>query len=187
MLIFGYDMRQREVGNNYNSILNGFNEFVDDYCGRNAPSAGWAMNIYHYVKGDEEKGLDMFYELLDEFLKTKEATQKKHKKTDSLYLLLQKIREKPAIYLGENSLEKLHHFMNGYIICEVDLGLNNKQDDIFWREFQEYIQKSFNINSSQHWTRIISFFSSNEQEAFYKFFELLDEFLKEKEMNQENV
>jgi len=71
MLIFGYTIKQCEIDNNYHSIFEGFHEFVNDYCGRNALSAGWAMNIYHYTNKDEEKAFDKFYELLDEFLKQK--------------------------------------------------------------------------------------------------------------------
>lgn len=71
-LIFGYDMRQREIEGNYKSILDDFHEYANDYCGRNAISAGWAMNIYHYVKKNDGKAFDKFYELLDEFLKNRE-------------------------------------------------------------------------------------------------------------------
>ncbi|MCL2814619.1 MAG: hypothetical protein FWD23_08470 [Oscillospiraceae bacterium] len=71
MLILGYDIGKSEVDNNYHSILDGFGDFANEYCGRNARAAGWAMNIYHYTNKDEEKAFDKFYELLDEFLKQK--------------------------------------------------------------------------------------------------------------------
>ena len=75
MFISGYYLRQYEIDYSYRSILEKFGDFVNDYCLTNARAAGWATNIYRYAKKDDEKAFDLFFELLDEFLKTKEDKQ----------------------------------------------------------------------------------------------------------------
>ena len=94
---------------------------------------------------------------------------------------IKSIKDNPQMYIGEPSLERLRYFMNGYLVCELNLESGNEQDNMFWTRFQEYIQKHYNINSSQHWTKIISFFSSSDRASFDKFFELLDEFVETEE------
>jgi hypothetical protein len=97
-------------------------------------------------------------------------------KLDKFYELMQKIKERPNLYLGKKSLECLHSFVNGYIFC-----LYNQSGELcpdFLTDFQEYVQIIYSITSTQSWDRIISFYSTSDEEAFYKFFDLLDKFLK---------
>ncbi|MGC6768254.1 hypothetical protein [Enterococcus sp. LJL51] len=60
----------------------------------------------------------------------------------------------------------------------------DRQNDIegnnachFYEGFQEYIQQKYNINSSHNWSDIIIFYCTTEEQAFDKFYELLDDFL----------
>lgn len=46
-------------------------------------------------------------------------------------------------------------------------------------EFQEWIQNKYHVKASKSWATIILESSTNETEAFYKFFELLEEFRNE--------
>ena len=102
---------------------------------------------------------------------------------DALYELLQKIKENPRLYLGKKSLERLHSFLNGYAVCLYDRCGELHPSELcpslwFFTGFQEYVQKKYRITSSQSWDKIIDFHSSSDEEAFYKFFDLLDKFLK---------
>lgn len=93
--------------------------------------------------------------------------------------LLDALHAKPGMYIGEPSLEKLHTFVNGYLYCM------NKRDNVVYEYvsgFQIFVEQYYQVfenkNFHHHWSRIISFFSSTEEQAFYKFYELLDEYLK---------
>ena len=96
--------------------------------------------------------------------------------SEELYELLEKIKNKPSMYIGTKSIIKLKHFLDG-VLCA--LYCMNKQDASadFLQGFQEWIQIRYDIASSHHWSSIINFFSSNEAEAFDMFYNHLAEFL----------
>ena len=91
---------------------------------------------------------------------------------DTLYDLLQKIRERPTLYLGEPSITFLNHFISGYAFGrrEIEVGSTN-----CLAGFQEYVQKYYNTCLTKGWAGLILDHSSNQKEALEKFFELLDE------------
>jgi hypothetical protein len=96
----------------------------------------------------------------------------------SYYDKLIEIKRNPKIYLGYPSLKKLKAFMDGYSNCSYDttgsfeLGLFNG--------FQEWIEyKFFNKKIDHNWADIICFYNISDEVSFDKFYELLDEFLKE--------
>lgn len=70
------------------------------------------------------------------------------------------------------------HYLNG-----------KKEPPNFLEGFQEWIQIRFDITSTQHWSNIINFYSSNDVNAFDLFYELLNEFLNlDKEIrNYDNI
>jgi len=92
---------------------------------------------------------------------------------DIWYDKIQTIKERPGLYIGKKSLILLHAYMNGYMDRQREL---EGQGEGFNFEFQEYIQKRYNITSSHHWSSIITFFCTTDAEAFDRFYELLDEF-----------
>lgn len=92
---------------------------------------------------------------------------------NNLENLLLKIRTSPNIYIGKKSLEILSAFISGYSVCIYDIkGVYPDYLD----GFQEYVECQYNINSSHSWTSIIQRFSNTEEEAFDRFYELLDMF-----------
>jgi hypothetical protein len=95
---------------------------------------------------------------------------------NELYELLKKIKDKPGLYLGKKSLERLHSFLSGYVVCLYDRC--NEPCPVLLSGFQEYVQKKYNIASTHSCERIIDFYSTSDEEAFDKYFDLLDEFLK---------
>ena len=94
--------------------------------------------------------------------------------SDTLHELLEMIRQKPQIYIGEKSLIKLSHFLNG-AGCALYLTYDDDSGD-FLKGFQEWIQLKYGITSTQHWSTIIHFFSFTDAQAFDLFFKNLDEF-----------
>jgi len=86
------------------------------------------------------------------------------------------IKKQPGLYIGKKSLILLKAYIDGYI--ERQNELSNNYDLGFYPGFQEYIQTRFNIKSSHNWADIINFFSTTEEEAFDRFYVLLEGFLK---------
>lgn len=94
-----------------------------------------------------------------------------------LLILLNKIREKPKIFIGEVSLEPLRHLVNGYALRVYDE--TGEYFDLI-PGFQSFVANTYNDYSSRGYEEIIRRYCESDEQAFYKFFELLDEFLKNK-------
>ena len=108
---------------------------------------------------------------------------------DSLYVLLQKIREKPGLYIYgmENWLTNFRNFISGYLQRIRDEGNAEYQDCIsFWEwEFNEFVAAYYNKSiESEDWFLMILKQTSSDKEAFDKFYELLDKFI---ELNSERM
>lgn len=96
---------------------------------------------------------------------------------DRVYDIVQKVKDKPNVYLGKPSIMCLQAFLSGYNVAQYQLGEPLNASDCF-DGFQEWIQEKFKINSSQSWANIILFYSEDERDALRQFFELFDEFVK---------
>ena len=96
---------------------------------------------------------------------------------DRLYDILLDIKNRPELYIGKPSLERLYAFIGGYIYCET---LNNSNYVNCLDGFNEYIAVVYNIKTSHNWSRIIDFYSTTDDEAFKKFYKHLDDFMKKK-------
>ncbi|MEO1743609.1 MAG: hypothetical protein AAFR99_17580 [Cyanobacteria bacterium J06629_9] len=73
-------------------------------------------------------------------------------------------------------MSNLYMFLCGYWYAgQLQEAPDFSQDKEF-EKFQPWIEKRFNITASVSWDKIILLFSSNEQHAFERFFQLLDEF-----------
>ncbi len=96
-----------------------------------------------------------------------------------LYDLLDKIREKPGMYLGYPSVSNLFMFLCGYNQSHEDLEIPLTKQEEEFQEFQPWLQKRFNLSTSASWARIILLYTTNEETGFSMFFELLEEFRQE--------
>ena len=95
-----------------------------------------------------------------------------------LYELLPKIKERPGMYIGSANLDALHFFLVGYELARNEISVELKDKEIeFYREFQPWLQKRFQVETVNSWAKIIRFYSHDEKEAFNLFFKLLSEFL----------
>jgi hypothetical protein len=90
--------------------------------------------------------------------------------------LLERIRKRPAMYLGECSLSALYHTIGGY---ELALGVHGIQTDASLRlpeDFSDWVAYRLHYKeSTSGWKNMILGVSGNEGTAFNRFFELLDE------------
>ena len=120
---------------------------------------------------------------------------------DSFVFVLQKIRKRSGLYIGAPSLENLDNFRKGYEfkhymeIWEKSTGrdfFGNYEEAIrtgmcsqptyMMNGFLEFVANHYNVVciGSMDWQTIISRNTDSDEEAFYKFFELLDVFLEQK-------
>ena len=91
--------------------------------------------------------------------------------------ILLDIKKRPNIYIGKPSLELLYSFLCGGI-CFLYF-YEGKYYDLL-SGFQEFLEKKYNIKETYGIVRIIQDISKDDSEAFYKFYDLLDEFLSSK-------
>ncbi|MEK8130471.1 hypothetical protein WMW72_21415 [Paenibacillus filicis] len=96
---------------------------------------------------------------------------------DILYKKIQEVKQRPGMYIGKKSLHLLQAYLNGYIAYHNEV--NKEPNYFFLSEFQGYIQRRYNINTTHSWAELITFFSSNDNDAFDRFYELLDDFFAE--------
>ncbi|MGA9382477.1 MAG: hypothetical protein WBV73_27265 [Phormidium sp.] len=97
-------------------------------------------------------------------------------KTEYLYHLLERIKQRPGMYLGKCSITRLRMLLDGYGMARMELGLPRTEQEREFNGFQEWIQERFSITSSHGWDSIILFYSADERDALDKFFELFEKF-----------
>jgi hypothetical protein len=98
--------------------------------------------------------------------------------------VLQKIREKPALYLGRPSVNNLYVFLQGYTFARGD---EAREDYEFLAGFNECVRKRFHINTSQGWAKTIEFFSLSPESELTLFWELLDNYLAQRKPARRKV
>jgi hypothetical protein len=99
-------------------------------------------------------------------------------KSEYFFDLLQRIKQRPGMYLGKCSITRLRAFLDGYETARAELGFPDTEQQQQLDGFQEWIQERYKITSTHGWDSIILFFSVDEKDALDKFFKLLEEFLK---------
>ena len=97
-------------------------------------------------------------------------------KSEYLYDLIQRIKQRPGLYLGKSSITRLNMLLIGYSQARMELGLPRTLEEIEFDKFQDWIQEKFKITSSHGWDSIILFYSIDERDALDKFFELFEKF-----------
>lgn len=97
-------------------------------------------------------------------------------KTEYLYELLQRIKQRPGMYLARPSITRLRMFLMGYSIARAELGLPTTEQEKEFGGFQDWIQERYNITSSHGWDSIILFYSADERDGLDRFFKLLEQF-----------
>jgi len=124
---------------------------------------------------------------------------------NSFQLMLIQIRKRPGLYLASKSLTSLYNFWQGYAerdfmeIWEKKTGKNyfenyeeasrtnvtklyDERDSYFMDGFDEFVHRYYNVNvGALNGITLIIRENNSEEEAFDKFFELFDEFLKQKD------
>ena len=99
---------------------------------------------------------------------------------NSIKNILMEIEKRPILFFKEKDLRLLYCFIDGYLTCEYD---NNRNESwIFYESFKKYFQGIYGL-SARGWCSILRQESQSEEEAFDKFFELFNAFLKSQSEN----
>jgi hypothetical protein len=94
-----------------------------------------------------------------------------------LFVLLEKIKAKPGLYIGKASITDLRMFVLGYRHARTELKVAHTEAETdFHKNFQPWLQVRLNVRTSNSWDKIILFTVMDERQAFDYFFELLEEF-----------
>lgn len=104
-------------------------------------------------------------------------------KHEYLYHLLERIKQRPGMYIGQCSITRLNMLLVGYSQARMELGLPRTEQEKSFDHFQEWIQNKYNVTASQGWDSIILANSTDEKDAFYKFFQLFEQFTKQETTN----
>jgi len=100
---------------------------------------------------------------------------------NNLYSLLDLIRERPQLYIGDQNFSTLYNNINGYqLYC-----LNNDIEENLspkWNEFHDFvaIQLNYTESTSGYKNMILEQNDFNELKSFNMFYELLGKFRKNK-------
>jgi hypothetical protein len=98
--------------------------------------------------------------------------------------LLQKIRERPGMYLGRPAVNNLYMFLAGYCYARKDDG---RDDYEFLAGFGDWVRDRYEVTSSQGWAQIIEFYSASEEGGMALFWQLLDQYLAKQKSARRKV
>jgi hypothetical protein len=91
----------------------------------------------------------------------------------NLYDILDKIRERPAMYTGEHSISAMYHFINGFYMAYNHKTFETPSFD----GFNDFVGKFYGKYTTAGWKNLIlADHFGNEHEALTRFYVLLDEF-----------
>ena len=101
---------------------------------------------------------------------------------DSLIIaMLERIRERPAMYLPERSISLLDSYLQGYNAALSDAGYRQEDgNEGIMTGFQRFVEKRFKIKLSVSWANILRFVNSSDAFAFVAFWEIWDEYLTQR-------
>jgi hypothetical protein len=95
----------------------------------------------------------------------------------NIFELLEKIEQKPGLYIGTASVTALRQFLVGYKFAHQEMGIMPTEEELdFYQEFQPWLQIHFSIQTANSWDKIILFKCVEEKAAFAYFFRLLKTF-----------
>lgn len=103
---------------------------------------------------------------------------------DNFYDVLQKIKKRPAMYLGRHSIFSLQAFVDGYYFARRELGVPLTQQEAEFQEFLQWLRQKFQVETGQLWASILLFHSADERSAVERFFSLFEEFVNREKVRE---
>lgn len=88
--------------------------------------------------------------------------------------LIYTIKERPAMYIGQNSISVLRGFLDGWLYANSNELLSNCT---ILEDFEKWLQNVYKMDNKATWNRIILCYSQDESKALESFFNLFDVFI----------
>ena len=102
---------------------------------------------------------------------------------DILYNVMTMIRKRPNLYLGETSLIRLDLFLSGYEYRQNEIDPDYETIIPDMPEFNEFVSRKFGCDiGTKSPSVIILEHTKSDEEAFHKYFELLDQYFIENDI-----
>lgn len=97
-----------------------------------------------------------------------------------IYNLIDRIRPRPAMYLGENSVSLLRAFLGGYMAAAFECEASFVEENPPFREFHNWVAMKFGyFESTSGWANmLLAVENGDEAKALERFFVYLDDFKK---------
>jgi hypothetical protein len=189
--LVGYLGTLNDLGFTYEgSAMKGFQEWIQERA-KTTVSQSWA-GIILFESGSERSAFNWFFKDFERFLNEKEKAEYEKNEVEKiiesnvddfnyrinydLYELIGRMKKRPGMYLGDNSITRLDMLLRGYTLARREAGLVPTDEEKEFEGFQKWIQEKYGINSGQSWSKIILFYSIDEHEALERFFELYEEY-----------
>lgn len=96
-------------------------------------------------------------------------------KTNSFEEIIEKIRRKPALYLGRNTVSALSAFLDGWFLRDPESVVDAKMLE----RYTDWIRCRFGIKENVSWDRLLLLIAIDEHDALNLFFKTFDDFLQE--------
>ncbi|MEH1810276.1 hypothetical protein [Nostoc sp.] len=168
--------------------MEGFNEWMQERAKINTTQS-W-LQIILFRSSSEKDAFYNFFELFEKFIKQKNNSKKQESEDifrlrqdlmfprfDIYKEILAAIKKRPGMYLGTSSITRLDMLLRGNSFARREVGVPPTEPEREFEGFQSWVEEKYGINSGQSWSKIILFYSVDEDEALQKFFELFEEYL----------
>jgi hypothetical protein len=99
------------------------------------------------------------------------------------YALLDEIRKRPGLYLGQKSFQNLAPWLQGYFVGKEQAGAFVTEEELEFRDFDDFVQEKYDWHDVGGWAAKIQYHHRDDASAFEEFFRLLDEFKVQKREN----
>ena len=98
-----------------------------------------------------------------------------------IYETFELVKKRPGLYIDYASIENLYAFLCGYYFARMDLKIPHTEQDTEFSGFQDWIEEKYDVKTCHSWANIILRNSENNKAAFWKFFDLLEEYRQVKD------
>lgn len=100
--------------------------------------------------------------------------------------ILQRVRDRPAMYLGRPSVVRLQAFLQGFSACEEMNRIASPQQDT--TEFCDWLEMKLQMPSQIGYANmLLSYADGDDVSAFYEFWKFLDEFIAHRSVQKGGV
>jgi hypothetical protein len=104
---------------------------------------------------------------------------------DTVFGLLDAIRERPGVYIGRKSLRDFYAWLGGYRCARIQAGLPPLADEAEFGGFDAFVCDKYRWYDVGGWAAKIAYYHRDDAEGLDQFFVLLDEFRAGKRPNPE--